>query len=190
VSRRPTSAIGPRAIGAGTPGLRSRFGAFGILVSLLLVLAGCSGEAQLTLPHTPTPPSKNPPLAATPRTTPVPSPSLGQVVWATAVDPTTGAPADSVTAYAPDDPQLIAAFPATALPAGAVVDAAWFYNDTSLDAFNTTLTVPDHVVKRWVDLRLARSADAPWPAGTYEVVVSLAGDEVRRASVLVVDRQS
>lgn len=175
-------------IGAGAPVQRFRLGALGTLVSLLIALAGCGGEAQLTLPHTATPPPKRLAPAATPQATPAPSPSLGLVVWTTAVDPTTGAPADSVTAYAPDDPQLIAAIPATALPAGTILDTAWFYNDTSLDAFNTSLIVPDRVSERWVDLRLSRSADARWPAGTYEIVLSMAGEEVQRASVLVVNR--
>jgi hypothetical protein len=118
---------------------------------------------------------------------PPPSPTLGSVIWATDVDPTTGAPADAVSQYAPDAPRLIAALPATALPTGATVDAAWFYNDTTLDAFTTRLTLPDRATKRWVDLQLSRQGDAPWPTGTYEVVISLDGEEVQRASVIVVD---
>lgn len=156
-------------------------------IMLLLVLASCVGDGQNPQPTSPAAPTSQDVYASPAQSAPLPSPTLGTVIWTTDLDPSTGAPADEVSQYAPDAPRLIAALPATALPAGAMVNAAWFYNDTSLDAFNTTLTLPDRAAKRWVDFRLSREDDVPWPAGVYEVVITLDGAEVQRASVLVVD---
>jgi hypothetical protein len=124
------------------------------------------------------------PLRATP---PAESPELGAVVWTTVVDALTGEPLDEVVEYSADARQLIAAVPATALPAGATLEAAWTYNNTSLDALTTTLSTNEMASRRWIDFKLERAADSQWPAGTYEVVISLEGVQLQHASIMVTD---
>jgi hypothetical protein len=157
------------------------------LLPLFGLLAECGGEARLVVPPTPTAVATAT-IAATPRplaTPAVTTPTLTAIVWTTAVDPQTGAPADSVSAYPSSSPQLIAAVRVISLPTGAIVKADWSYNNTSLDAFATQVAVDNPTRERWIDFRLERTTENPWPAGTYEIAISLNGASANSSSVEV-----
>jgi hypothetical protein len=115
----------------------------------------------------------------------VAQPMIGRVVWTTSVDARTGAPADEVSTYPPDAVQIVAAVHATSLPANATVNADWTYNNTTLDAFATQVTVDSSSPDRWIVFRLERSGETSWPAGAYAIAISLNGDPVASSSVQV-----
>jgi hypothetical protein len=112
---------------------------------------------------------------------------FGPIIWASAIDPTTSAPIESVPSYAPDAPRIIAVMQTFALSAGSVVEASWEYNNTSLDAFSTRLVPPSSTAERWISFHIERQPDVPWPVGTYEVSVSLNGTSVQQASIEVTE---
>jgi hypothetical protein len=151
------------------------------------LLASCGGE-----------PSLAPPVDSSPQitidgasvSTAIPAATavaaqLGDVVWATATDPTTNAPVDPVSSYPPDANRIIAVVHADALSAGASVEATWEYNDTSLDAFTTRLTPPERGANQWISFYIERDPETEWPAGTYEVQILLNGATVHEAAVEV-----
>src|SRR5262249_28179882 len=116
--------------------------------------------------------------------TPRPAPEVGKIVWATAVDPRTKAPAEVVDGFAVDDETLYATLQVRNLPPNAALTAKWTYNKTSLDALTTTAVVPSGPNSGWVEFHLTRS-DEPWPDGTYAISVSLDGKIVQTAEVKV-----
>ena len=174
----------------GDMAIRRQLGYASVALVLCLALASCGGEATLlgpnasgsplAPPRATSPATPRPPGSATPST-----PMVGPIVWTTAVDPRSSAPSDTVTTYPPDAPRLIAAAPMHGLPSGATLTASWSYNDTSLDAFGTALTVTSGE-QTWVSFYIARSDDSLWPAGVYAITISLAGREVARSTVEVV----
>ncbi|MFT4040862.1 MAG: hypothetical protein QM692_21955 [Thermomicrobiales bacterium] len=160
----------------------------------LLLLAGCgSGGPTVSDPPTVTPAAvvvtaTEPPAApaGTPLPTPTPRPAgLGAVRWSSD-EPGIATPAAGTTLLAAEAPRLVASVPAYSLPPGSQVTAAWFYNNTSLDAFTTTVTTEAPQAEQWLAFQLTRTTETPWPAGTYEIVVSLNGEQAQQASVEIV----
>jgi len=113
------------------------------------------------------------------------APQIGDLVWATAIDPTTNAPINPVSSYRPDAVRIVAALHIDALSAGSSLEATWEYNDTSLDAFTTRLTPAASGADQWVSFYIERDPKIEWPAGTYEVKISLDGATVQQAMVEV-----
>ena len=153
------------------------------------MLAGCGRELRLAPPAGPSPQtmSEAPASAvATPVSTAVAT-RVGPIVWASAIDPVTSAPIEPVLSYPADAPRIIAVMQTFALSAGSVVEATWEYNNTSLDAFSTSLVPPSGTAQSWISFHIERKPDVPWPVGTYEVSVSLNGTSVQQASVEVTE---
>jgi hypothetical protein len=151
------------------------------------MLVSCGGEPRLVPPADQSPEAianSTAVAAATPGSPAMESP-IGDVVWATAIDPATNAPIEPVSSYRPDAPRIIAAVRTRALSAGSVVEAIWEYNDTSLDAFTTRLTPTESGAEQWISFHITRDPEVPWPVGRYEVAVSLNGAMVRQAAVEV-----
>jgi hypothetical protein len=82
----------------------------------------------------------------------------------------------------------VASVPAYSVPAGSQVAAAWTYNDTSLDAFATSVTIDQPAAEQWLTFKLSRNSETPWPAGVYGVTISLNGAVAQSASIEVVDQ--
>jgi hypothetical protein len=154
------------------------------------LLVSCGGsEARLMPPAEPSPQVIATSTAVTPAT-PVAvaiESQVGNVVWTTATDPATNEPVDQVSSYRPDAPRIIAAVQTRGLTAGSVVEATWDYNDTSLDAFATRLTLTGNGAELWLSFHIARDSDVPWPVGQYEVTISVNGNRVQQAAVDVSD---
>jgi len=151
------------------------------------MLVSCGGEPRLVPPADPAPQVISSPTAvaaATPVSAAVEA-RIGDVVWATAIDPATSAPIEPVSNFRPDAPQIIAAVQTRGLSGGSIVEATWEYNDTSLDAFTTRLTSTASGADQWVSFHIARDPEVPWPVGTYEITVSLDGATVQQAAVEV-----
>ena len=83
-------------------------------------------------------------------------------------------------------PRIAADLPAYEIPAGSQVSATWSYNNTSLDAFATTITIDHLQDEQWLTFQLSRNTDAPWPTGVYEITISLDGQVAQTSSVEVV----
>jgi hypothetical protein len=178
---------GARRPVAGTTGRRSLGAACVALACAILV--NCGGELRLVPPAGPSPQVmyKAP---ANPQATPVSTvvaARVSPIVWATAIDPASGKPIETVTSYRPDAPQIIAVMHTSGLPAGSAVEATWEYNDTSLDAFSTRLVPAASSAESWISFHIERSLDVPWPVGTYQVTVSLNGTTVEQAAVEVTE---
>jgi hypothetical protein len=112
---------------------------------------------------------------------------VGPIVWATAIDPATGAPIEPVTSYRADAPQIIAVMHTSGLTAGSAVEANWEYNNTTLDAFSTRLAPAANTAENWISFHIERSPDVPWPVGTYQVTVSLNGATMQQGSIEVTE---
>jgi len=172
---------------SGTTGRRSV--AALCLAFVCAMLVSCGGELRLVPPAGPSPevtalvPAG---AVATPVSTAVAT-KVGPIVWATAIDPATGAPIEPVTSYRPDAPQIIAVMQTSGLSAGSAVEATWEYNNTSLDAFSTRLVPAASTEESWISFHIECSPDVPWPAGTYQVMVSLDGTTVQQGSIEVTE---
>jgi hypothetical protein len=114
-------------------------------------------------------------------------PQFSEIVWTNEWSDQPGEEPVSVPEFLPDSPVIIALTRAKALPPDAQVDAAWNYNDTSLDAFSTGIVNSGSSDDVWLAFRLVRDPEIAWPAGTYEVTLFLNGVEVMSGSILVVE---
>ena len=94
-------------------------------------------------------------------------------------------PVEPVSIYSPDAPRIIATAQSDALSPGSIVEATWEYNNTSLDAFTTRLTLTEGGAEQWLSFHIARGAEVPWPVGTYEVTISVDGTTMQQAAVEV-----
>lgn len=119
--------------------------------------------------------------------------TVGEVVWATAVDPVTQAPAEPRETIGDDAGEIYAVVPVTGLPAGATVAATWTYNGATLDALGTAVTAESATAQTWVAFRIDRvetatplpRSEEDWPDGDYGVVITIDGQIVQQATVVV-----
>lgn len=164
------------------------------LCAVALQLTGCGGEQPplsvvATIASSPSPTVAVRQAASPPAATPIPlTPGIGPVQWTTGEDALTGAPVDSAELFFTDSPQVIASVKADLLAVGTTVEAAWFYNNTSLDAFTTTLTIDHPAPERWLSFRLERTPDTFWPAGEYEIHLKVNGEDAQQATIFVEQR--
>lgn len=144
----------------------------------------------MVAPATSTPPveavAPATPQAPTPApSTPVPHPEgLGEIRWSGEAM-TKATPVAGLTQLPAGIPFIVANLPAYMLPAGSQVSATWSYNNTSLDAFATTLTTDQLRPEQWLTFQLSRNAETPWPAGVYEITISLNGQVAQTSSIEV-----
>lgn len=139
-----------------------------------LLLAGCGGDAPTASPATP-PPASPAAGGAAPISPPERPLFSGSVVWSIAVDPATGGPATPVQAVSADVPRLVAAIRVREGRSPGRVTAAWTYNTTPMPAFDAALDVPAGDGLAWAAFTLAMPDGETWPAGAYEIALSLDG---------------
>lgn len=123
---------------------------------------------------------------------PTPTPGIAalvSIVWATSLDPTTGAPADPVKSFPPDAPVIYAVVSVRDVSQGLTLTAAWSYNGTALAGKNGAAVAQTAIAAGWVEFHLAQAAGQQWPVGTYKITVTQAGGasisssiEVKRSS--------
>lgn len=144
----------------------------------------------MVAPATSTPPVEAAPSVVPDAPTPAPATpvphaeGLGEIRW-TGEAMTTATPTAGLTQLPSDVPHIVANLPAYVLPAGSQVSATWSYNNTSLDAFATTLTIDQLRAEQWLTFQLSRSAETPWPPGVYEITISLNGQVAQSSSIEV-----
>lgn len=150
------------------------------IAAAALLLTGCGGNNE----PAPTPVATIQPTAATPAG-PV---ELQPVVWATAIEPGTGAPTEPVDRFTVDAETIYAVVPVRNLPAGSVLSATWTYNGVPVEPAGSSLTTPEPMADGYVAFHLSRGPETVWPDGTYGVAISLGGQVVQSAEVAVVER--
>lgn len=111
-------------------------------------------------------------------------PRIGAAVWATAIDPQSGAPLAAATPTA-EDRTIYAVFPIESLPAGSQLIAHWFFNDTSLDGLDSAMRIDVDRTSGWLEFHIEQTGNDPWPDGDYEVVVTDGTNELQRSMVTV-----
>lgn len=176
---------------------RAGWAARGLATGLILLLCvACSGssdapQATPTLAPAASPvpspapspvasPSPLPDLAATPGVFTSPQADVGNVVWSTAIDPTTNAPTSRVTELTANVATIYATLPVYRVKPGTVFTAKWTYNNTSMETLTSHVTASGSYDEAWIEFHITRAASQPWPAGTYEVTV-LVGDQQKVA---------
>lgn len=113
-------------------------------------------------------------------------PSIGQVVWASAVDPVTNAPTERVEQFSVDAGRLYAVVEVAGLPIGAVVSGVWTYNGVALAALDAEVAITGPTAEAaWIEFHLEWADDA-WPEGTYEIAIGVDGEILRTSSVAVI----
>lgn len=168
-----------RNVHARVPRLASGLAAF----CTVFILGGCGGsdaEPTLTAP----PISTATTLANTP--TPLPAPSVGDVVWTASVEPDTNAPGEAVEKFNSNDPGIYAVVRVSNLPAGAVLSASWSYNGVPLDGVTSGVLAPSALFDGFVEFHISKSDDVEWPDGTYVINVLLNGDVKQVSQIEVV----
>lgn len=147
-----------------------------VILAACVVLAGCgAGGGDAPEPtEAPTPPSVT--LAG-----------IGEIVWTAAVDPSTQAPREALTALPNDAPLVIAALPVETLPAGTVLQAHWMIDGEPLPALDPEpVTVEEGLVGAWVTWTLRWDGEQPWPIGRLGIVIEIDGADVQRAEIPIV----
>lgn len=109
--------------------------------------------------------------------------SVGQVVWATAVEAGSNAPASPVTTMPEETGTIYAVVPVSALAKGARLAATWTYNGTPIDGMQGQVVGDGRGGHAWAEFHLSRGTLPKWPSGTYQVTVSLDGQTVQKASI-------
>jgi hypothetical protein len=141
--------------------------------------------AEGRVPPAGTPAATVPPTA-TATAVVVPGATIGAGVGATTVDPLTQAPVTEVADITEDVPTIYATLPLVSVDAGTVISVQWIYNDIEIEGMTTSVTAAEALQNTWVAFRFDRSAEEPWPVGTYRVVVSVNGTPAQEAAIGVV----
>jgi hypothetical protein len=115
-------------------------------------------------------------------------PQIGAVVWAAAIAPETNEPIDRVERFPADAPILYAVVPVSRVAAGTVLSATWRYNGVPLEGLDQDVIfdAPPEATT-WVEFHLSLAEGETWPVGTYEIALSVDGQDVRTATVEVIE---
>lgn len=127
--------------------------------------------------------------ASSPEVTPTPGvpEGIGAVVWATAVDPDTGAPVDALTALPNTAPRVVAALNIGTLPAGATVQARWTIDGEPLEALEPEpITVEEATADAWLAWTLTWSGEQPWPIGRLGIAIEINGEAAASGEIPIV----
>lgn len=156
-----------------------------LIATTVLLLVGCgSGDAP---EPTPTPP---PAVIATPSpaamSTPATPVALADVVFATAIDATTGGPAQEVREV-PETTKTIYAFVQSGpLPAGTTIAAEWTIDGTPIPGVSQSVRVDHAREAGWIEFHLEWTASGTWPQGALGVTISVDGTPSSSGSVRIV----
>lgn len=157
--------------GSFRPALVARAG----LVLLCLVLTGCSWQEEA--------PSTSGATVVPTSTRAVVTTDLGEVVWASEIDPTTSAPIDRREAFPRDHKRVYAVLETGQLAAGTTLTAAWAFNSQPIDGKDVTLSTDTARSAGWVEFHLEWTDTALWPVGILAVEITASSGESTRGTV-------
>lgn len=150
-----------------------------LFLAIVLLLAACGGSETPTptdVPPTPSPPPS--PTIAVAQT-------LGEVTWAKAIDPKTGAPTETVASFQTTDKTIYAVLHAPDLPKGATLSATWSFNGAPVALPPQSVTVSHEERRSWIEFHLAWTGAGNWPDGTLKIAISVNGQPAQTASVAI-----
>jgi hypothetical protein len=137
----------------------------------------------------PTPTPEPQPTPTVQATTEVATPlTVGDPVWATAIDPADGSPADSVEWFPTDAQVIYAVFQTSAISAGTGFTVSWSMNGTPVPGLNPTLQMTADTPAGWIEFHLTRTSAEPWPDGQLEVRIAVDGEIVSSGSISLRDQ--
>ncbi len=108
----------------------------------------------------------------------------GSIVWTIETDPETGAPLAQLDRIATNSPRIVASLPVALGIAPANATATWTYNNTALPAVDGQTAIPSGAGTVWISFALEAPAGSAWPAGVYQVLISIDG---KPAAISTVD---
>ena len=156
-----------------------------VLFSVALLLAACGGDDPDSTP------TVGPTTTAAPgdsASTQIPAASIEPIVWTTAVDSTTNAPAEPVEQFSTEEQTIYAVVRVANLPAGAVLSASWTYNDAPLESATREIVPSQAYRAGYVEFHLTRGDGQTWPEGSYGLTITLDGTVSQMAVVNVVEQ--
>ncbi|HEV2128052.1 MAG TPA: hypothetical protein VGR22_05465 [Thermomicrobiales bacterium] len=149
----------------------------------VLLLVGCAGGDGRETAQPTTPAEAAIPTAVQPE---IPL-EVGEFVWASNLDPETGAPAGSLTSLPNDAEQVIAVLQVPSLPAGTTVQAQWTIDGDPIPGLEPEPVVAEESLEEaWLSWRLSWNAEEPWPVGTLGIRIEIDGEEVASADIPIV----
>lgn len=113
--------------------------------------------------------------------------TLGPVVWATEIDPTTSAPRTPVESFVTETPTLYATVAVERVHAGTEFGVEWTYNDTRLETLDDVVIAETNSENVWIEFHLTLERPGVWPSGTYEIAISVNGQPAVSGQVEVVE---
>lgn len=162
--------------------------AMGLLTVALL--SGCGGDD----PPNPGPTQTSAVVATATVTSSPASPTVapqlevGPIIWTSAIEEGTGGLPEGEDWLSTTVRTIYAVLPVGNAVPGTVFSADWSYNDTSLDAMSTIVTIEsDHRSVEWIEFHLTRS-DERWPDGDYAITVRANGVTVQQGEIELADR--
>ncbi len=144
------------------------------LVLLCLLLNSCSWREEAPSTSSAT---------VVPTSTQVATTDLGEVVWASEVDPTTSAPIERREAFSRDEKRVYAVLETGPLAAGTTLTATWAFNTQPIDGRDVTLDTDTARSAGWVEFHLEWTDTALWPVGVLAVEITASSGESTRGTV-------
>lgn len=150
-----------------------------LFLAIVLLLAACGGD------KTPTPTAVPPTPTTPPSPTIAVAQTLGGITWAKAVDPKSGAPAETVASFVTTDKTIYAVLHAPDLPKGATLSATWTFNGAPVEVQPQSVTVSHEERRSWIEFHLTWTGAGTWPDGTLKITISVNGQPAQTASVAI-----
>lgn len=145
------------------------------LAPLCLALAGCAtGDERVEAPSGT--------VVATSAEQAAPT-ELGEVVWASDVDPDTSEPVGQRETFARDDDVIYAVVRTGPLAAGTTLTATWTFNGQSVEGIEVAVTADEARGAGWVEFHLEWNGATLWPVGTLAITITASTGESTEGAV-------
>jgi len=108
---------------------------------------------------------------------------LGEVVWASDVDPATSGPVGQREAFSRDEDVIYAAVKTGSLAAGTTLTATWTFNGQPVEGIDVAVTADEARGAGWVEFHLEWNGATLWPVGTLGVTITASTGESTKGTV-------
>lgn len=145
------------------------------IATLCLSLAGCAGgDDEVSAPVTTVASTSTEPAAPT---------ELGEIVWASEIDPTTSEPAGRREAFSRDENVIYAVVRTGPLAEGTTLTATWTFNDQPVEGIDVAVKADEARGAGWVEFHLEWNGATLWPVGTLAVTITASTGESTESAV-------
>jgi hypothetical protein len=160
-------------------GWRTRWTRIASLLVVAVLIAGCSSGDE-----TPEP-TAEPTVQLTPTIEPTPAMSMGEVLWAVALD-NTGAPVESLTQVSRTTDVIHAVAELRAVQPGTQYTVEWTINGQAIEGKSETIEVEDGAASGWISFSLTWTGQTLWPVGALGVTITADSGESITGTVQIV----